>query len=169
MHDFIQEVMGAYRRSRCQEIEFDFRKLEFIDPVGVVVLSNLLEYFKQLAVRVYFLGIRSSPGYRFLVDSGFFNRYVKSGGMLAFAVPRSTTMPLQLINGAESAFYLRNKLVPWIGATTGLTAGSLDSLRACLQKVFQNVQTIRECRRVARSHSTSLPVTSCKSRSPTLA
>jgi anti-sigma regulatory factor (Ser/Thr protein kinase) len=137
MHGFIQEVMEGYHSKRCGEVVFDFGKLAFIDPVGVVVLANLVEYFKSLAVPVYFEGLMKSRGARFLADAGFFAHYVKAP---TFQVPKKNTMPLQLINGTQAASYLRNRLVPWIGEATGLAARSLEALQACLAEVFQNVR-----------------------------
>lgn len=54
MYIFIGKAIDDQCDAKCSKIYFDFSKLAFIEPVGIVVLSNLIEYFKKLKVNVFF-------------------------------------------------------------------------------------------------------------------
>jgi anti-anti-sigma regulatory factor len=73
MYPFIDKAIDEQCDAKCSKIIFDFSKLNFIEPVGVVVLSNLIEYFRKIDVKVYFQGhTNRSQTNIFLDDSGFF-------------------------------------------------------------------------------------------------
>ena len=52
MYSFIDKVIDEQCDAKCSKITFNFSKCSFIEPVGVVVLSNLIEYFKTIKVSV---------------------------------------------------------------------------------------------------------------------
>lgn len=139
MYPLVDQVLDEQRDARCSEVTFDFSRLSFIEPVGVVVLSNLIEYFKRMGVRVLFSFVRmNTAATQYLDDAGFFEHYV--GEKLSpHSRLRSTTMPLQLIQGSKATEYLYFKLVPWISRNVGQSEHSLQALRASLEEIFHNV------------------------------
>lgn len=139
MYQFIEQLLSEQRDAKCSKVYFDFSKVTFIEPVGVVVLSNLIEYLKKVGVSVWFKGhkIRTKCT-AFLDDSGFFQQYLK-GPVFAGSVLRSTTIPLKLIAQTEFTSYLFMKLMPWIGREVGLSEQSLSALRTSLEEIFHNV------------------------------
>lgn len=45
MYPFLSQVVDEQRNAKCSKVIFDFDRLKFIEPVGIVVLSNVIEYF----------------------------------------------------------------------------------------------------------------------------
>lgn len=140
MYEFISRVVDEQRDAKCNEVTFDFSTLDFIEPVGVVVLSNLIEYLGRINVTVRFaFKSAHTAGTNYLDDAGFFERY--TGACIRQTVKaRSTTMPLRLITGQEATEYLYFRLMPWISDAVNQSAVSLSPLRASLEEVFHNVR-----------------------------
>ena len=139
MFAFISQVVTAHWADSRAQITFDFSALEFIEPVGVVVLSNVIEFFRRSGVDVKFAFAEThSKAARYLDDSGFFERYL---GAPLYRAPakRSTTLPLHLICGEKVAEYLHFRLIPWVSETVKQSPESLDPLRSSVEDIFHNV------------------------------
>lgn len=142
MRIFVNQVVDEQRDAKCSRVVFDFHRLGFIEPVGVVVLSNLIEYFKLADVRVRFVNHNArTSGVRFLDSAGFFQHYLKRDKPLFDdSAIRSTTMPLQIIASDKALGYLYQQLVPWIGREVGLADDALETVRASLEEIIHNVR-----------------------------
>jgi len=55
MYDVIGRAIDEHQKARGQDITFDFSGLSFVDPDGMTVLSNLLEWLKKREVRIALL------------------------------------------------------------------------------------------------------------------
>lgn len=139
MRQFIKEAVEQQAEKNTKSITFDFSKLNFIEPEGVVVLANTIEHFRQARVQVKFVG-HSIPGKprRYLDDSGFFEHYLKCR-VFPGSSPRVTTVPFELFPAGNFVPYLYSKLMPWIGESVNLSEDSLSTIRACLEEVFHNI------------------------------
>ena len=94
----INGVIGPDDRPLYQKIKFNWHNVEFAEPVGVTVLSNVIEFLRKSGVRVTFSDYDlKSPGFRYLDDSGFFRHYFKHS-IGANASLRPTTLPLELVS-----------------------------------------------------------------------
>ena len=72
MYPFIARALDIHRRPGCDRLCFDFHTLKFIEPVGVVVLSNLIQFLKRRGVEIVFRYHRvGSQANRYLDDAGF--------------------------------------------------------------------------------------------------
>ena len=139
MYSFIQRAVDDQGDAQCKEITFDFSKLEFIEPVAVVVLSNLIEYFSKLGVKTRFAGHQTlTKPVIYLDDSGFFKQYL-GATLRAHAALRDTTLPLQLVANPQAIGYLYEQMIPWIAIQLRTTAIALATVRVCLQEVFHNI------------------------------
>jgi anti-sigma regulatory factor (Ser/Thr protein kinase)/anti-anti-sigma regulatory factor len=139
MYKFVDQMLSEQRDAKCSKVYFDFTKVTFIEPVGVVVLSNLIEYLRKVGVAVLFKGHKNrTKCTEFLDDSGFFEHYLKARIFEGSGL-RSTTVPLQLIAQKDFTNYLYMKLMPWIGQEVGLSENSLSALRTSLEEIFHNV------------------------------
>lgn len=140
MLPFLSQVVDEQRDAKCSKVVFDFCRLNFVEPVGVVVLSNVIEYFKLLRCKVAFLNHKTeTPGTKFLDDSLFFERYLGKKLFNGAAV-RSTTIPLNLIHSEKAQEYLLETLMPWVGRAVGMTPASLAGVRVSLEEVLHNVR-----------------------------
>jgi anti-sigma regulatory factor (Ser/Thr protein kinase) len=140
MYTFIDSVINEQLDAKCSKIFFNFGQLQFIEPVGVVVLSNLIEYFKKLNVSVWFKGHTSATlPIKFLDDSGFFKHYLSKSLFESSAV-RVTTIPLHLVANDRATEFLYFKLMPWIENEVGLTESSLATVRSSIEEIFHNIR-----------------------------
>lgn len=140
MLNFLSQIVDEQRDAKCSKVTFDFSRLSFVEPVGVVVLSNVIEYFRLLKCKVSFKNHTTiTQGTKFLDDSLFFERYL--GKKLFGDHPvRSTTIPLNLIHSDHAQSYLHHTLMPWVGNAVGMSAESLASVRVSLEEVLHNVR-----------------------------
>lgn len=140
MRPFIGEVFDAQSESQSKSIVFDFANLRFIEPEGVVVLSNTIEYFRLVRVKVSFKNHnKNTEANRYLDDSGFFKHYLKQY-IFASSSRRSTTMPLELFQASAYVPYLYSNLMPWIGREVKLSSDTLETIKTCLEEVFHNIE-----------------------------
>lgn len=140
MRPFIGEAVEAQRESQSKAITFDFSNLRFIEPEGVVVLCNTIEYFRAVRVKVSFSNHnQNTDGNRYLDDSGFFKHYLK-GYIFASSGRRSTTMPLELFQASAYVPYLYGNLMPWISREVHLSSDTLETIKTCLEEVFHNIE-----------------------------
>lgn len=78
MRQFIRDAIHMQAVTGAKRIVFDFSQMSFIEPEGVVVLANTIEFFRQTHVEVRFAGhSHAGPGRKYLDDSGFFEHYLK--------------------------------------------------------------------------------------------
>jgi anti-sigma regulatory factor (Ser/Thr protein kinase) len=139
MHRFIAKAIDEQCDAHHQEITFDFSGLKFIEPVGVVVLSNLIEYFLKIGVETKFDGLAfPSSAVIFLDDAGFFAHYLGEP-LRPHAKLRETTMPLRLVANAQAIGYLYADIVPWLAGRLSVQKEALATVRVCLQEIFHNI------------------------------
>jgi anti-sigma regulatory factor (Ser/Thr protein kinase) len=139
MHQFISEAIDENGDARWSTVTFDFGRLSFIDPTGVVVASNLIDYLREAGVRVKFRVKKPYPlTTEYLDDFGFFRHY-KGEALRANAALRQSTVPLERLKSAEIYAYLENKLMPWIAARVGLEQESVAGVKTCFEEIFHNI------------------------------
>jgi hypothetical protein len=75
---FTDNVINEQQTTQCKKIYFNFSTLVSIDPVGVVVLSNLIDYFDKIKIDVVFEGFETPSDANFFLDqTGFFKHHLK--------------------------------------------------------------------------------------------
>lgn len=140
MRSFIKDAVEKQAATKASTIYFDFASLGFIEPEGVVALANTIEYFKQAKVRVYFAGHKvKTAATAYLDDAGFFQHYLKHT-LFADQSLRPTTVPLKLFKATNYVPYLYRELMPWIGDSVRLSEDTLQTIRACLEEIFHNIE-----------------------------
>lgn len=133
-------TISSEKKPIINSIEIDFSHLSFIEPTGVTVLSNFLEWLISHSVSFTFSGLENySAPIQFLDDVGFFSRYL-GRKIKDTAQIRDTTKPLEFIDTAHSLPWLRENLIFWINRTTGKEPPLLRELLICLQEIFQNIR-----------------------------
>ncbi len=139
MYSFIQRAVNEQGDAQCKEITFDFSTLVFIEPVAIVVLSNLIEYFLKLGVKTNFSGHKNlTKPIIYLDDSGFFKHYLGKT-LRVHAALRDTTLPLQLVANPKAIAYLYGEMMPWIALQLHTTEAAIATVRVCLQEIFHNI------------------------------
>lgn len=119
---------------------FDFSRLRFIRPAGVVFLSNLAYWLNEHGTKVSFINCDTNETpIKYLDDSLFFEQHC--GAKLdPNSAPRSTTRPLVRIAQEESHAWLETNLVRWLAGRLSITEPSLYAFKACISELFNNIQ-----------------------------
>lgn len=120
-------------------IIFDFRYLGFIQPAGVVFLSNLVHWLEDMNVSVTFDNLNvTRQAIRFLDDSLFFE--IHTGSKLSpHSNPRSTTIPYTRVAQPESHGWLDTRFIPWLSGRIEQSPATLAPFRACASELFNNI------------------------------
>jgi anti-sigma regulatory factor (Ser/Thr protein kinase) len=123
------------------KIEIDFSKLQFITPIGVTYLNNLINWLSHHGCEVVlsydFEDI--GPALKFLDDSLFFQTHVGKK-LRPMSSPRPTTRPLQEIAHQDSRAWLDLRLMPWLSSTIDYTRASLHVFQTCIAEIFNNIR-----------------------------
>ncbi|MFD1710806.1 histidine kinase [Ottowia sp. GY511] len=144
---FGQDTMyGVIRRgitdqgdARASNIDIDFGSIQFIEPIGVVVLSNFIEYLRRCKVNGNLTNIwKTYPAVQYLDDCGFFARY-HGQPLSQHAQRRPTMFPLTLISNEQAMGFLYMTLIPWAATQLGVPDEALASLRVCLEEILHNI------------------------------
>lgn len=131
---------GINIQSPCDEICFDFRRVVFSDPTGVVFLHNLTRYLTAKGVRVFYSQhAGSGPALRFMDDIGFFEDHL--GRRLHPASrQRPTTLRLREVHQNDVPTWISTMFVPWVSGCSGQPERSLGSLGTCVSEIFNNIR-----------------------------
>lgn len=140
---FINLIIDENYDSRCDKLVFDFSNLNFIDPAGVTVLSNLIEFLKLSKVKVVFKSFNvnstNENAIMYLDDSGFFNHYLNKT-LRQHAGVRSTTLPLELVEYSKSYEYMGFRLLPWLASSLNVNEQALATIKVCFQEIYNNIK-----------------------------
>lgn len=140
MYPFIAAAIDCDKfEPKCSKLILDFTQLSFIEPVGVVVLSNTIEWLKKHEVKISFVNhTKRTRAILFLDDSQFFQRYLHKKIAPASDV-RNTTVPLGLVKHARSYFYIED-LMEWLAKRLLMSKSSLTGIKVCLHEIFNNIR-----------------------------
>jgi len=140
MYGLVSEIFDENLDARCSSIVFDFDHLQFIEPVGVVILSNIIESLKKSKVKYSLQNHNARTiANKYLDDAGFFRTYA---GKAVFpdCHKRTTTIPLRLVANQDATHFLYAELMPWISQEVGLSDDSLAAVRTSIEEVFHNIR-----------------------------
>jgi anti-sigma regulatory factor (Ser/Thr protein kinase) len=138
MYGLISQTIDENGEPRSPNVVLDFTNLGFIEPVGVVVLSNLIEYLGRKNTGCTLTGLNLTKPVVYLDDSGFFQRYLGQS-IRAHAAVRIGTLPLTLVANPEAIGFLYMQLIPWLAARMSTTEASLAVVRVCIEEIFNNI------------------------------
>jgi len=140
MYGLVSEIFDENLDARCSSIILDFSDLRFIEPVGVVILSNIIESLKKSKVKYSIQNHNTrTDANKYLDDAGFFRTYTGSAVFNDYH-RRLTTIPLKLVANQDATHFPYAELIPWIAQEVGLTAESLAAVRTSIEEVFHNIR-----------------------------
>lgn len=139
MYALIAEAVDEKGKPKHAVTEFSFERMTWIDPTGVVALSSLIDYLAKNGSMPGFVKVNpTSDCVRYLDDSGFFKQY-SGQDIRPEAKCRRSTVRLERVPIERMVPYLGFDLVPWIANRVGLEPESIDSVKASLEEIFNNV------------------------------
>jgi anti-sigma regulatory factor (Ser/Thr protein kinase) len=143
MYSFLQEVISNDLEPKNDYIGLNFKELRFIEPSGITILSNLIEWFykKGVSVAIYF---PRDPreiyrAIKYLDDSFFFKRYADTF-VTKNNKARTTTFPLETVTHDRSYQWLDNSFIPWLSRELKVPAMSLTDIKVCFGEIFNNIR-----------------------------
>lgn len=146
MYGFLGQALTPEGNIRFRTIDLNFGGLHKIEPVGVVVLSNLVEFLRLAEVKGSLRGLwgegskhGNNKAVKYLDDSGFFVRYHNGSNLWSNAKCHPHTLPLTLVPSLDTFKFLNSVMLPWIARTLNTSEVSLATVRVCLDEILQNV------------------------------
>jgi len=139
MQSFTSQVVDDSGEPLWSRVRFDLGPLTFIDPTGVVVMCNLVDYLRRVGVKVRVkISKPFSECVQYLDDFGFFKHY---GGesLRPNATLRKTTVPIERVQSHRLFSYLDTQLMPWIAERVGLAQESVAAVKTCFEEIFHNI------------------------------
>jgi anti-sigma regulatory factor (Ser/Thr protein kinase) len=135
---FIKDNFGTFEEIPA-DVSFDFSKMNFVVPSGIVFLSNLARFLVRQGSEVRFEGLDVGRDcIKFLDDSLFFEQHL--GNKLAeLSSPRSTTQPLVELRHQVCHSWIHNTLTPWLSNISGVPASGLAEFQTCMSELFNNI------------------------------
>src|SRR5690625_2889388 len=144
MYPFIESVINNRMEPKSGKIRFIFNKLGFIEPSGVTILSNVIEWLKQRNVKITFSvpkNKKTAPteGIEYLDDSMFFKHYL-GRNLTKNACVRNTTLPLEFIAYDQSYGWKENTFIPWLSSRLFVSNHSLADIDVSFGEIFNNIR-----------------------------
>lgn len=137
---FAESIVAGCPGGLPSNLVIDFQTLNFIQPAGVVFLSNLLLWLHQNGTGVSLVNLHRDVGaLRYLDDSLFFEQHC-GAKVRQSSAPRRTTIPLQPITPNQSHDWLEHTFLPWLSSRLGKTQASFYDLKTCLSELFNNIR-----------------------------
>ncbi len=144
LYIFLGKVINQNREPMDSHIIFDFSKLKWIEPSGVVVLSNAMEWLSARNITYQYKNINIPQNHikydpiAYLDDSQFFATYI--GKVLRNgAKHRATTIPLCRVSHSESSGWLESCLLSWLSDNLSVSRSSLSNIDVCIREIFNNI------------------------------
>jgi signal transduction histidine kinase len=122
-----------------REIEFDFSRVDFVESVGIVILSNLIEWLRKRNVTISYVNcdpMRRAIGY--LDDVGFFSTYWGKP-LTQKAQLRDTTFPFRSLMCIDSHQWIDGNIFPWLANKLEVTENSLAEFKTVVREIFNNI------------------------------
>lgn len=135
---FIKEQFGNFETVPCA-VTFDFSRMNFVLPSGIVFLSNLTLFLVRRGCKVSFTGMDCNKQcIKYLDDSLFFEQHMKMK-LFSDSVPRSTTRPLIEIRHQDCHGWIHNDFAPWLSDISGVPVNGLAEFKTCMSELFNNI------------------------------
>ena len=140
LYGVMSQVMDDLGELRSNRFAFDLRKLVSITPVGVVTLSNLVEWLRMRGASCAFSFPSLAAGdaaTRMLAASGFLHLYGDGPGPDAFHMDPHV-LSLRRLKPHAGIAWLEECLNPWIARTTRRPLSFIADATRVVREVFSN-------------------------------
>jgi hypothetical protein len=122
-----------------ERVTFDFSRLTFIRPAGVVFLRNIIRWLCAKGCKVFFRGHHGeSEPIKYLRDAQFFRLHLE-GEYEEEGACRPTTRPLIDVKYERSQSWIRLTLIPWVAGQARVSTASLYGLQSSMAEIFNNI------------------------------
>ncbi|GJD85756.1 hypothetical protein [Methylobacterium haplocladii] len=136
----ISDFVDKCQNGLPDKVIIDFGFLGFIHPSGVTFLSNFVHWLHHRGLRCdFYQHTRNGQAHRFLDDSLFFEQHL-GNKLNVYRGPRRTTQHLRRVEHAESHYFIRGTLGPWLADALNTNNASLYPFQVCLSEIFNNIQ-----------------------------
>lgn len=140
MYLLLQAVLDENLEPKAHKIELDLNPLDFIEPVGVTVLCNILQWLWIVkGVNFTIHCDKSARTIKYLDDSGFFNLHL-GDPLSPTAAVRDTTVPLELVSFEHSHQYINDRFSGWLQNRLKMNKDSIASILMAISEIFINIQ-----------------------------
>lgn len=117
----------------------DFGMIEFVEPAGMVCLSNLIDFLRKKGSVVDLVNYNhTQKASVYLDDAGFFKTYL--GKSIRSCGFRETMYSMNRIECEYNPrMKIDNDILPWLARQFGMKVEAVSALGTCIGEVFNNV------------------------------
>lgn len=155
MNELFHIGSDGSKRQRHESYLFEFDKLEFIEPSGVVSLYNCMYFLIQNNCRISLREPANKNRLTYLIDTGFFSSLESPDGKAESNRPTMTA--IQTILTSKYTSWTKFQLIPWLERQTGISSVSFADLESAISEVFNNVGDHANCNGVAAGFAQYYP------------
>jgi hypothetical protein len=138
MHSLIGGAIAAGAPA-ANHIVLDFGRVGFVESLGVVILSNLVEWLRNRGVTVDYANCDvARPPISYLDDIGFFEAYWGTS-LSPHAKLRETTFPFRRLKCQDSHQWIDGNIFPWLEDRLGVNASALYEFKTAVREIFNNI------------------------------
>lgn len=122
------------------KVTFDFARMGFAEPSGIVMLHNLTRYLAYQGVAVFYQNFTvASSGLQFLDGAGFFENVL---GKKAFPFTRlkNTTLSLREVRSMDARGWVDTTFLPWFSNCSHRPLPALGHFGTCIVEIFNNIK-----------------------------
>ncbi len=120
-------------------IVFDFERVRFMAPLGVVVLANLIEWLRNHGANVEYQNANAAnAAVSYLDDVGFFEHYWEAP-ISPFAQLRQTTFSFRALQCVDSNQWIDGQFFPWLKAKLNCRDAALYRMKTAIREIFNNI------------------------------
>lgn len=123
-----------------KQVVFDFSKVGFVEPSGVVMLHNLSRYLHSQGTDVYYRNYNEPrAGLIFLDGTGFFEDAIRTKAF-PFTSLKATTLRLREIRTIDAHGWVANEFLPWLSYCAQRPQAALGHFGSCISEIFNNIR-----------------------------
>jgi anti-sigma regulatory factor (Ser/Thr protein kinase) len=146
MYSLLAHIATADGKPRDHEVVIDFHTLKFIEPVGVAIIYNIINWLStnRVTVKLRLPELPNSVSNRnpikYLDDCGFFKEFLGQKRFKHSSL-RPTTIPLRNVAYEESYAWLDDVLIRWLmNELSSHNPTGFANTKICLQEIFNNIE-----------------------------
>lgn len=141
----LKPIIDKNMKCNFKKVNVDFRNVGWIEPTGVTVITNLIEWLLSQGVRISFerntpeeASERNNNVMRYLDDSGFFQMYGLESYSGDTPTLRKTCTGIKKIKYKDYIQWNKNDFVFWLQRQTSSNS-PFSNIQVAVEEIFNNI------------------------------
>lgn len=146
INQVLNQIIDTDLTCSYDKVIFDLTSINFIDPGGVTVLTNLFKWLKKKSIKIRIVrnkqnievGSKNYKVMKYMEDCGFFKLHNFEDNIYGNSNLRPTTMPINIIKYKDYIQWNQNDFLLWLQKQTG-SKSQFTNIQIAIQEIFNNI------------------------------